>query len=79
MLSKGAASLAHICKQQEGGQTAVGARLGKHQSVISQWVTGERTPNAQARAKLEDEFGIDWRAWDEKLSEEPPPDTERAT
>lgn len=79
MVSKGAAELARICAEDPRGQVGVAERLGEHQSLVSRWCTGERTPSADRRVKLEDVLGIGWRLWSEPSeSSEPMPETERA-
>ena len=79
MVSKGAAALAKECEQHT--QAGVARRLGTYQSVVSRWLSGEPKPGAEFRFKIEDEFDISPRLWDELVEpapEEPVPDTEPA-
>jgi transcriptional regulator with XRE-family HTH domain len=64
------------------GERGAPARLAKELDVdpamVSRWMNGLVSPDTTYRAKLEDEYGIGWRLWDDKL-EEQPADTERAS
>lgn len=37
--------------------------------MVSHWLSGGRTPTPQQRAKIEDEYGIGWRTWDDAIFE----------
>jgi len=75
MISKGSARLSSLCAPH-GQVTAIAAKLDAGQSLVSRWAAGTRVPSSRWRAKMQDELGIDWRAWDEPADDVP--DTERA-
>jgi transcriptional regulator with XRE-family HTH domain len=45
-------------------QRAVARKCGVSQTVISQWISGARTPNYENRVALADKYGIDLDAWE---------------
>lgn len=53
-----------------GSQSALAGRVRLKQYQLSKFATGARIPGSIDRAKLEDELGIHWRAWDEPAAEE---------
>lgn len=52
----------------EGTVREVAAKAGLGRSAISDWKTGKKVPGDDARATLEQAFGIPRRAWDELAS-----------
>jgi hypothetical protein len=72
MISRGSVQLARLC-EPHGQVTAIATTVGAAQSLVSRWAAGTRVPSSRWRAKMQDELGIDWRAWDE-----PADDAERA-
>mgnify|MGYP000355412919 CR=1 FL=1 len=55
----------------EGTVREVAAKAGLGRSAISDWKTGKKVPGDDARATLEQAFGIPRRAWDDQVQ----PDT----
>lgn len=51
-------------------QSEVASAVGTNQSVVSRWERGERKPDPEKRAKLEDLYAIGWRLWDVEIAEE---------
>jgi transcriptional regulator with XRE-family HTH domain len=47
-----------------GGISEVAEKVGTDSSVVSRWFSGERKPDPKMRARLQDEYGIDWRLFD---------------
>lgn len=47
-------------------QKAVARKCGVSQTVISQWISGERKPNYENRTVLADKYGIDLDAWERR-------------
>ncbi len=65
---------------KHGDQQKMAERLSLTQDQVSRWATGDRRPDTEARATLEQKLGIGWREWDlppdgeEEATEEEPTD-----
>jgi transcriptional regulator with XRE-family HTH domain len=75
-MNRGAERLRELLGER-GAPAKLAKKLGADPAMVSRWVNGDRTPDTIYRAKLEDEFGIGWRSWDELVEEVPA--TERAS
>lgn len=69
--SAGSKKLLEALKER-GGKAALAKKLEISPDVVGRWTTGERKPTPPHRAQIQDDFGIDWRAWDHKPGWEPP-------
>jgi transcriptional regulator with XRE-family HTH domain len=52
---------------ERGKKVELARSLKVDQSMVTRWVSGERTPPAGSRLELQERFGIDWRLWDEEV------------
>lgn len=48
-----------------GARAALAKDFGVGADLVSRWLSGERLPNPLHRRRLEDEYGISWRLWDD--------------
>jgi transcriptional regulator with XRE-family HTH domain len=48
-----------------GARAALAKELEVGPDLVSRWLSGERVPNTLHRRRLEDEYGISWRLWDD--------------
>ena len=47
-------------------QARIAEEVDVDQSTVSRWLSGDRKPDSEMRALLEDLYGIGWRLWDEE-------------
>lgn len=76
-MNRGAQAL-RVALPDRGDQAKLAARLKVDPGAVSRWFRGSLKPGTELRALLEDEYGVNWRLWDEELPDEESPDTERA-
>jgi transcriptional regulator with XRE-family HTH domain len=43
-------------------------KLGVDPAAVCKWLKGKHVPAARFRAKIEDEYGIGWRLWDQEVA-----------
>jgi transcriptional regulator with XRE-family HTH domain len=51
-----------------GEQTKLAGKLGVDPAAVCKWLKGKHVPAARFRAKIEDEYGIGWRLWDQEVA-----------
>jgi transcriptional regulator with XRE-family HTH domain len=68
--NKGAILLQEKLKPR-GAKAALAKALAIGPDLVSRWLSGDRTPDTKHRARLEDEYGINWRLWDEQVARRP--------
>ena len=54
-------------------QPELAEKLGKSQTLVSFWISGERAPSARNRDLIEAVLGIEVRAWDQPVPRPPKP------
>lgn len=47
-----------------GAGRRIARRIGVDEPRVSRWLSGKLKPSPELRAKLEDEYSINWRLWD---------------
>jgi transcriptional regulator with XRE-family HTH domain len=75
-MNRGAERLRELLGER-GAPANLAKKLDVDPAMVSRWMSGDRAPDTTYRAKLEDELGIGWRSWDEKLDDAPA--TEKAS
>lgn len=65
-MNRGALAIQEKLKER-GKRAELAAELGIDPGMVSRWVGGQRRPEVEYRAKLEDKYGINWRLWDEDV------------
>jgi transcriptional regulator with XRE-family HTH domain len=65
-MNRGAQRLRKALKR--GDQAELARKLKVDPAAVSKWLKGTHTPDAKFRAGIEDEYGIGWRLWDQKVS-----------
>lgn len=63
-MNRGAAALQEKLSDR-GARAALAQELKIDPGMVSRWVGGQRRPEVEYRAVLEDKYGIGWRLWDE--------------
>lgn len=53
--------------EAHGARAALAKSFDVGPDLVSRWLSGERVPNTLHRRRLEDEYGISWRLWDDAL------------
>jgi transcriptional regulator with XRE-family HTH domain len=53
--------------EAHGARAALAKSLEVGPDLVSRWLSGERVPNTLHRRRLEDEYGISWRLWDDAV------------
>lgn len=63
-VNKGALLLQEKTKER-GAKANLARDLQVEPDVISRWLSSDRVPSPLHRRKLEDDYGISWRLWDD--------------